>query len=418
LEAMLPLKASAATRLMEPLPQSLGAPPRVIYIYHPLGAHMPAWTPKGEGANYELHGSLESLKPYQEHLTVVSGLANPNSKGGHAVGDTWLTCADLTATAGKDYQNSISIDQVIAARHESETRFGSIEISMGGGSGSPGHSKTLAFDQKGSPIPAENNPQRLFDRLFTTPDANSIEEVKRRYAEKRSILDDVLEDSKSFYRQLGKADQEKVEEYMESVRSVERRIQRMEGWADREKPKLDIKKSDIELEAKPNNGHDREMWIDGMYELSYLAFLSDSTRVITYAPHTEAGGIGDNHHDYSHHGNDESKIKQLMKIDSFGVDRFSNLLKFLASTDEGDGSKMIDNTIVVYGGGAGRTHQAWDLPTLVAGGKNLGMKSGQHLTFDPKARNTIADLHLTVALAMGVETGRFGDSGGRLAGLV
>ncbi|MCB1079672.1 MAG: DUF1552 domain-containing protein, partial [Verrucomicrobiae bacterium] len=308
LEAMMPRRVSAATRLMAPLPKSLGAHPRVIFVYHPLGVHLPAWTPKGEGSGYELHGTLEPLKPYQKDLTVISGLANPTSKGGHAVGDTWLTCTNLTAVPGKDYQNAVSIDQVIAKNSEKDTRFGSLEISMGGGSGSPGHSTTLAFDFKGSPIPAENNPQRLFDRLFTDPGQNSVADIKRRLAEKRSILDDVLEESKAFNARLGKADQNKLAEYMESVRSVETRIQRLEGWADRQKPKLQIKTADIELEAAPNNEHDREMWIDGMYELSYLAFLADSTRVVTYAPHTEAGGLARTHHDYSHHGNDPGKI--------------------------------------------------------------------------------------------------------------
>ena len=408
LEAMLPRRAAAATRLMDPLARSHGAHPRVIWIYHPLGVHLPTW-------NYE--GTLAPLAPHKQDITLVTGLANPTSKGGHAVGDTWLSCVELNRVAGKDYTNGITIDQVVAGKTGVQTRLPSVQISMGGGSGAPGHSTTLSFDFKGTPIPSENRPQRLFDRMFTDPDANSVEDIKRRYAEKRSILDDVLGESKSLRARLGRGDQHKLDEYMEAVRSVESRIQRLESWADKPKPKLEIDRSKIELEAKPGNDHDREMWIDGMYELSYLGFLADATRVITYAPHTEAGGLASDHHDMSHHGNDAGKMERLAAIDRTGVARLAQFLKLLKGTKEGDGS-MLDNTLVVYGAGAGRTHQASDLPLVVAGGRNLGVKGGRALPFVKEQRTTIANAHLSVARVMGLEIDRFADSTGPLQGFV
>ena len=416
LDAMLPL-GRAATRLLTPMQQSTGGVhPRIIFVYHPLGVHLPAWTPKGHGKSFELHGTLESLKPYQNKLSVISGLANPGSKGGHAVADTWLTGANLQSVAGKDYQNSVSIDQLIAEQIGVETRYPSLELSIHGGVGASGHSHTLAFDKVGTPIPTENNVRRLFDRLFTAPSGDSAQLIRRTYAERRSLLDNVLNEANELRSRLGAADRRKLDEYFDSVRYVEQRVQRLEGWVDRPRPKLDIDVRQVELEADPRSVHDREMWIDAMYELSYLAFATDSSRVITYSPATEAGGIGDNHHDYSHHGNDPGKIAELMKIDRFGVERFAHLLRLLDGTREGNGT-MLDSTIVVYGSGAGRTHQAWNLPLIVAGGKNLGLKSGQHLTFNPEERRPMASLLLTFAQQLGLNLDSFADSKGTVTDL-
>jgi len=417
LEAMLPMSsASAAVRKLAPVSAATNSQPRVIYIYHSLGVHLPAWTPKGEGKDFELHGTLETFKPFQDDLTVVSGLANPRSKGGHAVGDTWLTCADLTSVPGKEYQNSISIDQLIANKIGVHTRYPSIQVSRKGGTGGANSATTVAFNNRGAPMPCENRPERLFDRLFTNPTATSAEETKREFARRRSLLDDVLVEAKALEQKLGKNDRQKLEEYLDSVRNVEKRVHRLEDWIDKPKPKIEFDRRGVETEASPSSTHDRDMWYDAMMDLAYLAFASDATRVFTFG--AEWGHNFDpNHHDYSHHGGDAEKIRALEKVDRWHSDFVSRLVTLLKNTPDGEGS-MLDNTLVVYGSGAGRTHHAWDLPCLLVGGKNLGITQGRHFALDPEKRTTVANLHLSTAQAFGIETSQFGDSTGTLAGLL
>ena len=417
LEAMLPSSSAyAGVRQLKPVAASKIAKPRVIYIYHSLGVHLPAWTPKGEGNTFELHGTLEPFKPFQNELSVISGLANPRSRGGHAVGDTWLTCADLSAVPGKEYQNTISVDQLIANRIGQQTRYPSLQVSRKGGTGGANNARTVAFNTRGAPLPTENRPDRLFERLFTNPAASSAQETKRQLRRRRSLLDDVMAETKTLQTKLGASDRQKLDEYLEAVRNVEKRIGRLEDWMDKPKPTIDFDRRAVETSASSTDPNQRDDWYDAMMDLSYLAFASDATRVFTFG--AEWGHNFDpNHHDYSHHGGDAEKIRALERVDIWHSEMVSRLVKLLHDTPEGDGS-MLDNTLVVYGSGAGRTHHAWDLPSLLIGGKNMGFKQGQHLVIDPEKRTTIANLHLSTAQAFGVQTNQFGDSTGTLAGII
>ena len=177
----------------QPLGKSGTKPtPRAIFCYVPNGVNILEWMPAAKGAGYELSPTLAALKEHQANFSVLTGLGHPAATGGHSGADTWLTGANLRGVPGKDYTNTISADQVIAEKIGAQTRFPSLEISDGSGTGAAGHSHTLAFDRNGTPLPAENSPQRLFERLFVPDDANSREATLRRFAEKRSILDDVL----------------------------------------------------------------------------------------------------------------------------------------------------------------------------------------------------------------------------------
>jgi hypothetical protein len=182
------------------------------------------------------------------------------------------------------------MDQVIAEHHGTKTRFSSIQIADQSGTGAAGHSHTLSFDRNGTPLPAENSPQRLFERLFVPESAADRKATLTRYAQKKSILDSVMDDAKALEKKLGKNDQQKVEEYLASVRTSEQRVERFESWIDVPKPNVSDK--DLQLGMQPGNAHDRPMWIDVMMELNYLAFLTDTTRVITYEWSREAGGRG------------------------------------------------------------------------------------------------------------------------------
>lgn len=289
------------------------------------------------------------------------------------------------------------------------------------GTGGAGHTHTLAFNRNGTPLPAENSPQRLFERLFVPSDAKSREAQLKRYAEKRSILDDVAEEAKALEKQLGKSDQEKLGEYLGAVRQTEMRTQRQVAWIDVPKPKVITE--GLQLNSKPMDGHDRPMWIDVMLELSYLAFVTDTTRIITFQWSREAGGYGgggENHHELSHHGGDEGMLSKLATIDQFHIQKLARFLGFLNSTVEG-GRTMLDHTMVVYGSGMNSgekgDHSPKNLPLLVAGGSAWGLSHGKHLKHNEAKHPPLSNVLLTVAQKMGVESDKFQDATGTLTGL-
>lgn len=242
-----------------------------------------------------------------------------------------------------------------------------------------------------------------------------------RYAERRSILDTVLGEAKRLERKLGAADKRKLDEYLGSVRATEQSVERLQAWIDRPKP--DVPETDLQLASQPGNVHDRPMWIDVMLELCYLAFITDSTRVISFEWSREAGGFGgggENHHELSHHGGDADMLTKLAVIDRFHVSRLARFLDMLASTSEADGT-MLDRTAVLYGSGmnsgTGGEHSPKNLPLLVAGGSGLGLTHGQHLAFADDVHPPLANVLLTLAQATGCETDRFADATGTLTGL-
>jgi hypothetical protein len=377
--------------------------------------------PKSSGSKYELSPTLQTLAAHRENFSVLTGLGHPHSKGGHSGADTWLTGADLAAVPGKQYANTISADQIMAAKHGKDTRFPSLQLSDGSGTGSAGHSHTLSFDRRGTPLPAENSPRRLFERLFVPDGSDSKKETLRRYTEKKSILDSISDDARALEKKLGKTDKDKLDEYFTSVRETELRAERMESWIDIPKPEVDSR--NLQLGSQAQNKHDRPMWIDVMLELSYLAFVTDITRVITFEWSREAGGYGgggENHHELSHHGGDAGMLKSLAKIDRFHLERLGRFLTFLQETEEAE-SSMLDSTMVMFGSGMnsgeGGAHSPKNLPLLLAGGKDLGLKHGQHLAHDIDKHPPMSNVLLTMIQKMEIESSQFQDANGTLTGL-
>ena len=420
LDAMLP-RVWAAPSQFKSLAKSASAQPRMICCYVPNGVNILEWVPKDSGANYTLSPTLEVLKEHRKDFTVISGLGHPASQGGHSGADTWLTGADLKAVPGADYTNSISADQIVAELHGKQTRFPSLQLADASGTGGAGHSHTLSFDRSGTPLPSENSPRRLFDRLFVPDNAADRAATLRRYAERKSILDSVRGEAKALERKLGQNDKRKLDEYLGSVRETEQRVQRLESWVD--VPKPNVESRDLQLSMQPQNAHDRPMWLDVMLEVSYLAFLTDTTRVIAYEWSREAGGYGgggENHHELSHHGGDADMLKKLAQIDRFHLERLGRFLSFLKTTSEADGT-MLDRTLVMFGSGmnsgAGGEHSPKNLPLLIAGGHKLGLKHGQHLAFEANNHPPLSSVLLTLVQKMGVEAEMFRDSKGTLAGL-
>jgi len=421
LDAMLP-RAWGMPSSFEPLPKSGVVQPRLVCCYVPNGVNILDWVPADRGDNYTLSPTLKTLEAYRNDFTVVTGMGHPHSKGGHSGADTWLTGADLASKPGADYTNSVSIDQLVAAVHGPQTRYASVQISDMGGTGGAGHSHTLSFDPLGTPLPAENSPRRIFERLFVPESAADRAATLARYAERRSILDAIGGDAKALHRKLGATDQRKLDEYLASVRDTEKQVERMEQWIDRPKPT--VSDQGLQLDSQPCNAHDRPMWIDVMLELTYLAFITDTTRVITFEWSREAGGFGvggENHHELSHHGGDAGMLAKLAAIDRAFLEKLGRFIGMLKKTAEADGS-MLDRTVVLYGSGMnsgkGGEHSPKNLPLLVAGGSKLGMKLGRHIAFDDDTHPPLANVLLSVAQKVGCETENFSDSTGTLDGLV
>lgn len=422
LEAMLPASLHAAPSTYRPLSKSGATPtPRSIFCYVSNGVNIMDWVPESSGKGYALSPTLKALENHRSDFSVLTGLGHPNATGGHSGADTWLTGANLHSVPGQDYSNSMSVDQLIAAKVGKNTRFPSIEISDLSGTGAALHSHTLAFDVNGTPLPAEDNPQRLFDRLFVPDDSTSREATLRRFAEKRSVLDNILDEAKALEKKLGGADKAKLDEYLASVRETEIRLQRQIDWVDVPKPKVDP--TGLQLNSQPANGHDRSMWLDVMLEVSYLAFVTDTTRVITFQWAREAGGLGiggQNHHELSHHGGDPGMLKSLAAVDRGYLEKLNRFLTFLKTTDEG-GRPMLDHTMVVYGSGMNSgpkgEHSPKNLPLIVAGGSAYGLKHGQHIANDPEKHPPLSNVLLSVAQKMGAETPSFSDSTGEFTDL-
>ena len=422
LDAMLGSRSFASESTYKPLQHSMTKPtPRVIFCYVPNGVNILQWIPKESGSGANLSATTKVLEEHRLKFTVLSGLGHPKATGGHSGADTWLTGADLTRVPGKDYTNSMSVDQIIAEKIGKLTRFPSIEIGDMSGTGSALHSHTLAFDINGTPLPSENSPLRLFERLFVQDDAASRAATLKRYAEKRSILDEISNDANSLKKALGPSDKTKLDEYFGSVRETEIRVQRQVSWID--VPKANIDKNGLQMNSLPANAHDRPAWLDVMLELSYLAFVTDTTRVITFEWSREAGGFGgggENHHELSHHGGDAGMLEKLAVIDRFHLSRLNRFLTFLGATEEG-GRSMLDHTMVMYGSGMNSgekgDHSPRNLPLVLAGGSAWGFKHGQHLAHDPEKHPPLSNVLLTVMQKMGVERTAFQDSTGTLNGL-
>ena len=419
LDAMLPTSCAAPSKF-QPLSNSAGPQARIIFCYVPNGVNIFEWMPQSSGKDYQLSPTLSVLQDFQQDFSVLTGLGHPAAKGGHSGADTWLTGADLQAN-GSDYANTVSVDQVISEQLGKYTRFPSLQLSDQSGTGSAGHSHTLSFDRSGTPLPAEDSPKRLFERLFVPDSGADRQATLLRYAQKKSVLDSVLDDAKSLQRKLGPKDNQKLDEYFTSVRQTEQRLERLESWIDVPKPNVSDK--DLQLGSQPRNAHDRMMWLDVMMELSYLTFVTDTSRVVTFEWSREAsgyGGGGENHHELSHHGGDSDMLEKLGQIDRFFLERLHRFLSFLKSTQDA-GDAMLDRTVVVYGSGMnsgkGGEHSPKNLPLLVAGGQKLGLQHGQHLAFDVDQSPPLSNLFVTLANKLNLEIEQFQDSSGTLTGM-
>jgi hypothetical protein len=380
---------------------------RMVCICAPLGVHPTNFFPEQAGKDYQLTPYLDVLKEHRNDLTVVSGLWHTGTNPGfaHQATASFLTGAPGAGRPG--FRNTISLDQLAAEHVGGETRFASLTLSDEG--------LGLAWTRTGAQLPSFNSPSRVFARLFLDPGPGEAQNQVRRLEDDRSILDDVHDQAKALRTDLGVDDRTKLDEYLASVRDLEKRLRRDELWCKTPKPKVTM--------AQPQdipNGADLVGRTKLLFDLTHLALQTDSTRIITimlagstYVP--PIAGVNLGHHDLSHHGKDPGKLDQLKIVELEVMKALQKLLAALKETKE-DGASLLDRSIVFFGSNLGdaSSHSVKNLPVLLAGG---GFRHGQHLAFDPQNPPPLCNLYVSMLQRLGVETNKFGSSTGTLTGL-
>ena len=414
LEAMTPRARGAA-----------GKPPvRLAFIHLGLGTCINDWYPTTDGPNYKLTKALEPLAKHRKDFSVITGTQHMNpTYQGHGTGLYWLTAHD--PRKGK---STISVDQYAAAKVGMKTRFSSLQWGAGGGN------TCLSWSAEGTPLPTENSPLVIFERLFTEKGKGDPATRRAMLQQGKSILDGIGANAAQLNGQLGKADQEKLDEYLNSIREVERRLLVAESYVNSPVPKPALKDSDL------GKGKDR---LEVMYDLLVAAFQTDVTRIVAYAPFDSLNGgalpkelgLTSGWHGLSHHQGDPEKINQLLKIDIYVNQRFGYLLERLQAVKEADGSTLLDNCLILQGCSLADGNRHWrkNLPLILAG-HGGGVKQGQHLMLakppvqqvpggaykDGVPDGTVPTSNVFVSMlnAAGIPTQKFADSTGPLKGLL
>ena len=405
-------------------PTPVAAPKRLAFLYVPNGVNVEQWQVKEEGSDYVLSPTLATLAPHRKDFTLISGLNHENATPGpDGPGDhsrataVYLTGTRPKKTGGSDIYNGVSLDQVAARHIGAKTRLPSLELTTDGprssGRCDSGYScayqYNLSWATPTKPIPAEQNPRAVFERLFGAPGEASAARRELR----RSVLDSVLEDARSLDRNLTAADREKLDQYLTSIRDVERRVEQ----AERSAPKLPGFTPPAGI---PDSYRDH---IRAMFDLMLLAFQGDSTRVCTFMLAHDGSnrafpeiGVPEAHHQLSHHQGNEAKLAKLAQIDRFYVEQFAWFLSRMKEVREADHS-LLDQTMLVYGGclSDGYKHLHNNLPVIVAGRGGGALKPGRHLV----APDLTPMCNLYSALLHGLEVRQtqFGDSTGALTGV-
>ncbi len=377
--------------------KSTGRPPvRLGFVYVPNGIIMRRWTPEAEGVGFEFTPIMKALEPFREQLVVISGLAQINGRamgdgaGDHArAGATWLTGVHPKKTEGADIHAGISADQVAAKEFGKATQFGSLEIGLEAptlaGNCDSGYScaytNTISWRSPTTPMPMEVNPRAVFERLFGDGDNNDAATRLAALKEQRSILDYVTGDAARLSADLGPRDRNKLNEYLDSIRDIERRIQKAEE-----------QNATMQLPAmeRPSGApEDFDEHSKLMTDLLVVAWQTDMTRVVSYMLAREGSnrpyrpiGVSDGHHSVTHHMNDPEKIEKVVKINTYHVQAFAYLLDRLRKTPDGNGT-LLDHSMILYGSSIsdGNAHTHHDLPLLLAGGASGQLKGGRHLRY-------------------------------------
>ena len=392
-------------------------------VYEPKGEngehHDWNWWPCKDDGPLTFNKSSAPFAPFKDSISYLRGLdhAGGHALGGHSSGDVFATGADLART---EKTNNISIDQVAAKAKGNETRYGSLVLGTEGGTGSYGSSKTLSHYGPGRPIPSMHKPQEIFNRMFQPYTGKSIEEVRADLKREASVLDLMLAQSKSMKNRLGQEDQAKMDEYLESIRALEQRVERTSKWTHEPLPEINTKGLNLEVSHKDPIEYTR-----CMYDLIYLAFQTDSTRFATLLLESEqsqgselwnyatyALGYKGATHDIAHKRPTESGL-----WDNWRAQQHAYFLKRLRDTPEGDGN-MLDHTLVLWGSAHPHgSHETRNYPIQLAGGNKLGFKHGNLHSFEGEKKVPLSNLYVSMLNAVDVPTQKFADSTGEMTQL-
>lgn len=399
------------------------------------------WFPHGNGRKFEFTKCFEPLVPLKEDFTVLSGFSHPPGRivHGHNNADQFLTGA-ATGGGDMDYKNTISIDQLYANKVGDETRFASLVMSTDGGTGTARGAHTISYNQNGRAIPAEHRPKRIFDMLFVKNNADAA----RRLALSKSTLDDLLADARSMRKTLSAQDQIRFDEYLESVRETEIKVEKAKKWIDLPLPTVNV--DHLNLEITPN---DPREYIQTMYELIYLAFRTDSTRVATYQIGRENGvgqsdylarAVGYNlAHALSHETKNPGGWERFGIYCAFLHEELGRFAQKLKDTPEPVGTgNMLDNTLLFFGSASSAFHLSRNYPIILMGGKQMGFNHGQYINNaganpqggpwdggqEPwqediqKEDAPLGNVFVTMLKQLGVQVDSFGGSNGEVKALV
>ncbi len=424
LDSMVPAFAAGRSTAARPV-RRFGA------VYVPNGVEMRAWTPPGPAdaisTPLELTSVLEPLAPVRDQVNILTGLADKVAipREGEGVGDharaasTWLTGVHVKKTEGADIRAGVSVDQIAARALGQETQLASLELAIDSvevlGACDQGYScayaNTVAWRTPTTPLPMENNPRAVFERLFGATDSTDVQARLARLRQDRSILDFVTEEARGLQGTLGAGDRLKLTQYLDAVRDVERRIRMAEAQSDRELPVVE----------QPVGIPDTfEQHCRLMFDLLLLAYQTDLTRVSTFMFGREVSGrsfpeigVPGGHHGYSHHQNDPENLAMLARINTHHIRQLGYFLERMHATPDGDGS-LLDHSLFVYGSGIsdGNLHFHLDLPTLLAGGAAGRVAGGRHLRYP--SDTPLTNLHVAVLDKLGLPVEQFGDSTGTL----
>ena len=417
LDAMIP----AATALEKTPAKAIR---RLGFVFMPMGCDQSRWTPRSETTLKELSPILSPLEPLKEHITAITNMELANAyPGSHATSNAaFLSAAKARHTEGSDYYLATTVDQVAAKQLGLETQLPSLELSMDlmqtVGQCDNGYAcvyqNNLSWSSPTTPLPAEAHPRIVFESLFG--DGGTSAERRAALRKRASLLDAFNDDIARLNRKLGASDRATINHYLESVREVERRIQRAEAdVANNPLP-------DLERPVGVPTAYADHARL--MFDLQVLAFQGDVTRVITFQLARETSnrtypeiGVADPHHPLSHHGNDPEKIARMAKINQFHVSLFAEFLQKLKNTREGNGT-LLDHSLYLYGSGIGNpnVHDHTNLPILIAGGAAGGMKGNRHVRYEKPT--PLANLHLSLLDKVGVRLDSFADSTGRLEDVI
>lgn len=421
LESLRPLMAAPGV-------STAGNPLRMAYLYIPNGVNMEHWRPQGTGNGYKLGKSMTPLEGLKDHFQVFSGFAHQNATAGRdGAGDharsnaTFLTGARAKKTSGSDIRVGVSVDQIAAQEVRDSTRLASLELTCDGvrksGKCDSGYSCAYQFNlswrSETQPMTPEGNPRLVFERLFGGGSAKDrAGSLRNRLATQKSILDFIADDAKAMQRRLGRSDQVKLDEYLTGVREIEQQIEKSESWG-----------SSIDPGTKAPTGKPRDYQehMRLMMDMMVLAFQTDSTRISSFLMAHDGSnrnfksiGVGEGHHNLSHHKDKKENLQKIQKIDQYYLTQLAYFFQKMKDTEDVDGKSLLHNSMIVYGSGIsdGNRHNHNDLPVIVGGNAGGAFTPGRHV--DLRGEVPLSNLYVRMLNEFGVDAKRFGDSTGSL----